>query len=86
MAGWGQTGPRAARRGHDINYISVTGALHAFGRRGERPVQPINLIGDFGGGSILLASGALSVLLKRHRSGKGQVVDSAMVDGASLLS
>ena len=85
MTGWGQTGPRAARAGHDINYISVTGALHALGRRGERPVPPLNLVGDFGGGSMLLVIGVLSALLERHQSGLGQVVDSAMVDGASLL-
>jgi alpha-methylacyl-CoA racemase len=85
MTGWGQTGPRAARAGHDINYLSVTGALHALGRRGERPQPPLNLIADFGGGSMLLVIGVLSALLERNQSGRGQVIDVAMVDGASLL-
>jgi alpha-methylacyl-CoA racemase len=85
MTGWGQTGPRASRAGHDINYLSVTGALHALGRRGERPQPPLNLVADFGGGSMLLVIGVLSALLERNQSGRGQVVDSAMVDGASLL-
>ncbi|TMZ67400.1 CoA transferase, partial [Klebsiella pneumoniae] len=85
MTGWGQDGPLAPRAGHDINYISLTGALHAIGRTGERPVPPLNLVGDFGGGSMLLLTGILSALWERERSGKGQVVDAAMVDGASLL-
>src|SRR4051794_2144869 len=86
MTGWGQEGPMAARAGHDINYISLTGALHAIGRPGERPVPPLNLVGDFGGGSMLLVVGVLAALWEAQRSGEGQVVDAAMVDGASLLS
>ncbi len=86
MTGWGQDGPMAKRAGHDINYISLTGALHAIGRAGERPVPPLNLVGDFGGGSMLLVVGVLSALWEAQRSGHGQVVDAAMVDGASLLS
>jgi alpha-methylacyl-CoA racemase len=85
MTGWGQEGPLAARAGHDINYISLTGALHAIGRAGERPVPPLNLVGDFGGGSMLLVTGVLAALWEAQRSGQGQVVDAAMVDGASLL-
>ncbi len=85
MTGWGQDGPLATRAGHDINYISLTGALHAIGRAGERPVPPLNLVGDFGGGSMLLVIGVLGALWEAQRSGQGQVVDAAMVDGASLL-
>ena len=85
MTGWGQDGPMAARAGHDINYISLTGALHAIGRPGERPVPPLNLVGDFGGGSMLLVVGVLGALWEAQRSGRGQVVDAAMVDGASML-
>ena len=86
MTGWGQDGPRAQQAGHDINYISLNGALHAIGRKGERPVPPLNLVGDFGGGSMFLLVGVLSALYERERSGKGQVVDAAMVDGSSVLS
>jgi alpha-methylacyl-CoA racemase len=86
MTGWGQSGPLAPRAGHDINYISVTGVLHAIGRAGETPVPPLNLVGDFGGGSMFLLLGILSALWERERSGRGQVVDAAMVDGSSLLS
>jgi len=86
MTGWGQDGPLAARAGHDINYISLTGVLHAIGRAGERPVPPLNLVGDYGGGSMLLVVGVLSALWEAQRSGQGQVVDAAMVDGASLLA
>ena len=86
MTGWGQDGPMANRAGHDINYISITGILHAIGRADERPVPPLNLVGDFGGGSMLLLTGILSALWERERSGAGQVVDAAMVDGASLLA
>ena len=86
MTGWGQDGPLASRAGHDINYISLTGALHAIGRAGERPVPPLNLVGDFGGGSMLLVVGVLAALWEAQRSGEGQVVDAAMVDGASLLA
>lgn len=85
MTGWGQVGPMSARAGHDINYISLTGALHAIGRRGERPVPPLNLVGDFGGGSMFLVTGILAALWERERSGIGQVVDAAMVDGTSVL-
>ncbi|HVV12211.1 CaiB/BaiF CoA-transferase family protein [Amycolatopsis sp.] len=85
MTGWGQDGPMAPRAGHDINYISLTGALHAIGRTGERPVPPLNLVGDFGGGSMFLVAGVLAALWERQRSGLGQVVDAAMVDGASVL-
>ncbi|WP_028926959.1 CaiB/BaiF CoA transferase family protein [Pseudonocardia acaciae] len=84
MTGWGQDGPLASRAGHDINYISLTGALHAIGTS-EKPVAPLNLVGDFGGGSMLLVVGILAALWERERSGQGQVVDAAMVDGASLL-
>src|SRR5262245_56129042 len=85
MTGWGQTGPLAAAAGHDINYIALSGALHAIGRRGERPVPPLNLVGDFGGGGMLLAFGMVCALFEAQRSGKGQVVDAAMVDGSVAL-
>ncbi len=85
MTGWGQTGPLASAAGHDINYIALTGALHAIGRRGEKPMPPLNLVGDFGGGGMLLAFGIVCALLEAQRSGKGQVVDAAMVDGAAAL-
>jgi alpha-methylacyl-CoA racemase len=86
MTGWGQDGPLAPRAGHDINYISLAGVLHAFGRKGESPVPPLNLVGDFGGGGMLLAFGVACALLEAQRSGKGQVIDAAMVDGAALLA
>jgi alpha-methylacyl-CoA racemase len=86
MTGWGQDGPLAPRAGHDINYIALAGVLHAFGRKGEAPVPPLNLIGDFGGGGMLLGFGVACALLEAARSGKGQVVDAAMVEGASLLA
>ncbi len=85
MTGWGQAGPRALQAGHDINYISLNGLLHAVGRKGERPVPPLNLAGDFGGGSMFLLVGILAALWERQTSGKGQVVDAAMVDGSSVL-
>ena len=85
MTGWGQDGPLANTVGHDVNYISVTGALHAIGKKGEPPTIPLNAIGDFGGGSMFLALGVVSALLEASRSGKGQVVDAAMVDGAASL-
>jgi len=85
MTGWGQDGPLAPRAGHDINYIAITGALHAMGRAGEAPAPPLNLVGDYGGGGMLLAFGLLAALVERERSGEGQVVDAAMVDGAALL-
>ncbi len=85
MTGWGQTGPLADKAGHDINYISLAGALHAVGRKGEKPVVPLNFIGDFGGGALFLAMGVLGALLEAKNSGQGQVVDAAMVDGAANL-
>jgi alpha-methylacyl-CoA racemase len=85
MTGWGQTGPLAKAAGHDLNYIAITGALHAIGRRGEKPVVPLNLIGDMGGGGMLLANGVLAALLEASQSGQGQVIDVAMVDGAAQL-
>lgn len=85
MTGWGQDGPRALQAGHDINYISLNGVLHAIGRKGERPVPPLNLAGDFGGGSMFLLVGILAALYERQTSGKGQVVDAAMIDGSSVL-
>jgi alpha-methylacyl-CoA racemase len=86
MTGWGQDGPMAQRAGHDINYISLTGALHAIGRAGDRPVPPLNLVGDFGGGSMLLVVGVLAAAWEARGSGRGQVVDAAMLDGAALLT
>jgi alpha-methylacyl-CoA racemase len=86
MTGWGQTGPLAPRAGHDIDYIARSGVLHAIGRAGEAPVPPLNLVGDFGGGGLLLAFGLLAALHEARTSGRGQVVDAAMVDGASLLA
>ena len=85
MTGWGQTGPLSSRAGHDINYISMTGALHAIGHADSKPVPPLNLVGDFGGGSMFLVVGILAALFERQWSGRGQVVDAAMVDGASVL-
>ncbi len=85
MTGWGQDGPLANAAGHDINYISLSGALAAIGRPGSPPVPPLNLIGDFGGGGMLLALGLVSALLESKQSGKGQVVDAAMTDGSALL-
>ena len=85
MTGFGQDGPLAHAAGHDINYIALGGALHAIGRAGEAPLPPLNLVGDFGGGGMLLAYGLVCALLETQRSGRGQVVDAAMVDGASLL-
>ena len=85
MTGWGQDGPMANAAGHDINYISLTGALHGIGRKGERPVAPLNLVGDFGGGAMYLAFGLACALFEAQKSGQGQVVDAAMVDGASSL-
>jgi alpha-methylacyl-CoA racemase len=85
MTGFGQTGPLAQAAGHDINYIALTGALHAIGPAGGKPVPPLNLIGDYGGGALYLAFGLMAALFERQRSGLGQVVDAAMVDGASSL-
>jgi len=86
MTGWGQDGPLAATAGHDIDYIAVSGALDPIGRAGQRPVPPLNLVGDFGGGGMLLALGVLAALVERGTSGLGQVVDAAMVDGSALLT
>jgi alpha-methylacyl-CoA racemase len=85
MTGWGQDGPLARQAGHDIDYIALSGALSAIGRPAALPVPPLNLIGDFGGGGMLLAFGVVSAVLEARASGRGQVVDAAMVDGASLL-
>ncbi|WP_028320074.1 CaiB/BaiF CoA transferase family protein [Desulfatiglans anilini] len=85
LTGWGQTGPYANMAGHDIDYIAVSGALSLFRRKGEKPLPPCNLLGDFAGGGLLAAFGILLALIERSRSGKGQVVDAAMVDGASSL-
>jgi alpha-methylacyl-CoA racemase len=86
MTGWGQTGPLAGAAGHDINYISLTGVLDNMGRAGQRPVPPLNLVGDGGGGAMFLITGVLAALLERERSGRGQVVDAAMCDGTSVLA
>jgi alpha-methylacyl-CoA racemase len=85
MTGWGQTGPLAQTVGHDINYIAVTGALEKMGRDAGRPVPPLNLVGDFGGGGLFMAYGVVCALLEAQKSGKGQVVDAAIVDGAATL-
>ena len=85
MTGYGQTGPYAQAAGHDINYIALAGALHAYGRAGDRPTPPVNAVGDFGGGGMLLAFAMVSGLLQAMRSGQGQVIDCAMTEGAALL-
>jgi alpha-methylacyl-CoA racemase len=85
MTGWGQEGPYALAAGHDINYISLAGALAHFGRHGEAPVPPLNMVGDFGGGGMFLAYGVVCALLEAQKSGQGQVVDTAMVDGTAVL-
>ncbi|MGV9734094.1 CaiB/BaiF CoA transferase family protein [Rhodococcus aetherivorans] len=85
MTGWGQDGPLAATAGHDINYLALTGALRSIARQGEVPVPPLNLVGDYGGGGMLLVTGILAALYERVSSGTGQVVDAAMIDGTSLL-
>ncbi len=86
MTGWGQTGPYAHTAGHDINYIALSGTLSALGRAGEAPTPPLNLLGDFGGGGLMLAFGLVSALVESRSSGQGQVVDAAMVDGAATLA
>ncbi|WP_406299594.1 CoA transferase [Embleya sp. NBC_00888] len=86
MTGWGQHGPLAPRAGHDINYISISGVLHSFARAGERPVPPLNLVGDYGGGAMFCAFGILAALLAARTTGQGQVVDAAMTDGSATLS
>ncbi|GAA1006852.1 CoA transferase [Acrocarpospora pleiomorpha] len=85
MTGWGQDGPLAATAGHDIDYIAISGALSALGRAGDRPTPPINILGDFAGGGLMLAYGVLLALIERGRTGRGRVIDAAMVDGAALL-
>ena len=86
MTGWGQDGPKAPLAGHDINYIALSGALHSYGRAGEKPTAPINAVGDFGGGGMMLAFGVVAALLSARTTGQGQVVDCAMVDGAAIVS
>jgi alpha-methylacyl-CoA racemase len=85
MTGWGQFGPYAQAAGHDINYIALAGALHGYGRAGEKPTPPINMVGDFGGGGMMLAFGMVSALLHAQTTGEGQVIDCAMTDGAATL-
>jgi alpha-methylacyl-CoA racemase len=85
MTGWGQNGPLAEAAGHDINYISLSGALHAVGYSGQTPVPPLNLVGDFGGGGMLLAFGIMCAIFEAQKSGKGQVVDASMVEGSAVL-
>src|SRR6516162_4845691 len=85
MTGWGQTGPLADAAGHDLNYLALAGALHAIGRKGQKPTPPLNLAADFGGGALYLAFGMACALLEAQRSGKGQVVDAAMAEGAASL-
>lgn len=85
MTGWGQSGPLSGAAGHDINYISLTGALHAIGLAGEKPTPPLNLVGDFGGGGMMLAFGMVCALLEARESGRGQVIDAAMTDGSAAL-
>jgi alpha-methylacyl-CoA racemase len=85
MTGWGQDGPMAMAAGHDINYISLAGALEPIGRAGERPLPPLNLVGDFGGGGMLLAFGMVAAILSARQTGRGQVIDAAMTDGAAAL-
>ena len=85
VTGWGQTGPLASAAGHDLNYIALSGALHAIGRAGQPPTPPLNLVGDFGGGGLYLAFGIVCALLECQSSGRGQVVDAAMIDGAATL-
>jgi alpha-methylacyl-CoA racemase len=85
MTGWGQSGPYAHAAGHDINYIALAGALHAYGRAGDRPTPPINMVGDFGGGGMMLAFGMVAAMLSAVKTGRGQVIDAAMTDGAAVL-
>ncbi len=85
MTGWGQDGPMAKAAGHDINYISLSGALHAIGRKGQKPVPPLNLVGDFGGGGMMLAFGMVCALLEAQKSGQGQIIDASMVEGSAAL-
>ncbi|RWN67872.1 MAG: CoA transferase [Mesorhizobium sp.] len=86
MTGFGQNGPLSGRAGHDITYLAYSGVLHAIGQEGSRPVPPLNLVADYGGGAMMLIAGALAALFERSRSGKGQVIDAAMTEGASMLT
>jgi alpha-methylacyl-CoA racemase len=86
MTGWGQEGPLAAAAGHDLTYLAITGALHAMGRKGERPAVPLNVVGDYAGGSLYLLLGILAAVREAERSGKGQVVDAAIIDGVTSLT
>ena len=86
MTGFGQDGPLAGAAGHDLTYLAWTGVLHAIGEKGRKPVPPLNLVADYGGGAMFLIAGVLAALFERQRSGKGQVVDAAMVDGVSMLA
>ncbi|MBA4355559.1 MAG: carnitine dehydratase [Novosphingobium sp.] len=86
MTGWGQDGPMAPLAGHDINYIALAGALHSFGQAGGKPQFPVNLVGDFGGGGMMMAFGVMAAVFSAQRTGKGQVIDCAMIDGAAILS
>ena len=85
VTGWGQTGPLSQAAGHDLNYIALTGALDAIGRAGQAPTPPLNLVGDYGGGTLYLALGVVAALFEARQSGRGQIVDAAMIDGASSL-
>jgi len=85
MTGWGQEGPLSHSAGHDLNYLAITGALHAMGKRGEPPVPPLNMVADYGGGSMFLIFGVLSALIERGISGKGQIIDAAMIDGVPAM-
>ncbi|MEZ6024314.1 MAG: CoA transferase [Hyphomonadaceae bacterium] len=85
MTGWGQDGPYAAMAGHDINYIALSGALHAVGPKDGKPVPPLNLVGDFGGGGMMLAFGMVAALLSAQKTGQGQVIDCAMTEGSAVL-
>ena len=85
VTGWGQEGPLAQAAGHDVNYIAIAGALYPIGRKGDAPVPPLNLVGDFGGGALYLALGIVAAMLQAQKSGQGQVVDAAMVDGVASL-
>ena len=86
MTGWGQTGPYAPYAGHDINYIALSGALHSYGRAGEKPTPPVNAVGDFGGGGMMMAFGMLAGIISAQKTGEGQVIDCAMTDGSAVLS
>ena len=85
VTGWGQDGPMAHAAGHDLNYIALTGALHAIGRKGQKPTPPLNLVGDYGGGALYLVTGLLAAIISARSTGVGQVIDAAMVDGALSL-